>query len=304
METQTPSPQTGGLKLMTVFIVVLALHVAVIGGISAWHLFKGSDTTSEDLAKTEAGTQNKTEETTPANAAVTHDPATEAAVTTAIDNALAPTAQLRSEDAGLNEPVATAAVKGAVPAPLVASKLETVKPVVSAPVLTEAPPMQVPVVVAEVAAPAAKTVASYTVVKGDTLTKIAREHGMKVPDLKRINGLKADSLKLGQKLKVKSSAMTASVIPAPAAPVSAAVASKVSGSSYVVAKGDTVSKIARKFNTTPVAIMSANGISNPTKLKIGAKLVIPSGRNEMTETQPVAPIQIKTAESADLVMAK
>ena len=32
-----PQP-TGGLKLMTVFIAVLALHVVVIGGFTVWHL--------------------------------------------------------------------------------------------------------------------------------------------------------------------------------------------------------------------------------------------------------------------------
>ena len=33
--------QTGGLKLMTVFIVVLALHVVVIGGFTVYHLMSG-----------------------------------------------------------------------------------------------------------------------------------------------------------------------------------------------------------------------------------------------------------------------
>ncbi len=33
--------QTGGLKLMTVFIAVLALHVVVIGGFTVYHLMSG-----------------------------------------------------------------------------------------------------------------------------------------------------------------------------------------------------------------------------------------------------------------------
>ncbi len=32
---------TGGLKLMTVFVVVLALHVVVIGGMTTYYLLKG-----------------------------------------------------------------------------------------------------------------------------------------------------------------------------------------------------------------------------------------------------------------------
>jgi LysM repeat protein len=41
------SPQTGGLKLMTVFIVVLALHVVVIGGFTVYHLMSGGGTDAD-----------------------------------------------------------------------------------------------------------------------------------------------------------------------------------------------------------------------------------------------------------------
>ncbi len=42
--TDSKPQQTGGLKLMTVFIAVLALHVLVIGGFTVYHLMgSGSD---------------------------------------------------------------------------------------------------------------------------------------------------------------------------------------------------------------------------------------------------------------------
>src|SRR5471032_616564 len=44
--------QTGGLKLMTVFIAVLALHVVVIGGFTVYHLMSGGSSDS-DLATTD-----------------------------------------------------------------------------------------------------------------------------------------------------------------------------------------------------------------------------------------------------------
>ena len=44
--------QTGGLKLMTVFIAVLVLHVLVIGGITVYHLMSGSSSDA-DLAATD-----------------------------------------------------------------------------------------------------------------------------------------------------------------------------------------------------------------------------------------------------------
>jgi LysM repeat protein len=39
--------QTGGLRLMTVFIAVLALHVVVIGGFTAYHLMSGGSTDAD-----------------------------------------------------------------------------------------------------------------------------------------------------------------------------------------------------------------------------------------------------------------
>ncbi len=40
-DSNIKSQQTGGLKLMTVFIAVLALHVVVIGGFTVYHLMSG-----------------------------------------------------------------------------------------------------------------------------------------------------------------------------------------------------------------------------------------------------------------------
>src|SRR5271155_3255189 len=47
-DSNIKSQQTGGLKLMTVFIAVLALHVVVIGSFTVWHLMSGG-TTDADL---------------------------------------------------------------------------------------------------------------------------------------------------------------------------------------------------------------------------------------------------------------
>lgn len=46
-------------------------------------------------------------------------------------------------------------------------------------------------------------------------------------------------------------------------------------SSYVVKSGDTLSDIAKEFDTNVSTIAEANGISNPNRIYIGQKLVIP-----------------------------
>ena len=48
-----------------------------------------------------------------------------------------------------------------------------------------------------------------------------------------------------------------------------------SGKTHLVKKGDTITKIAKQYKVTQDALMSANSITDPTKLKAGANLVIP-----------------------------
>ena len=44
---------------------------------------------------------------------------------------------------------------------------------------------------------------------------------------------------------------------------------------HIVSKGETLWALSRKYGTTPSAIMKANGISDATKVRLGAKLKIP-----------------------------
>jgi LysM repeat protein len=48
-----------------------------------------------------------------------------------------------------------------------------------------------------------------------------------------------------------------------------------SGKSYVVQSGDSVFRIASRFKVNQTALMRANSISDPKKMKVGMKLVIP-----------------------------
>lgn len=59
------------------------------------------------------------------------------------------------------------------------------------------------------------------------------------------------------------------------AKLNASEQSKVSGKTHLVKKGDTVVKIAKQYKVTQDELMRANSITDPTKLKAGANLVIP-----------------------------
>lgn len=54
---------------------------------------------------------------------------------------------------------------------------------------------------------------------------------------------------------------------------------------YIVRKGDTLSAIARSYNTTVDAIASANGMRNPNYLQVGQVLHIPVKLDKPTNNQ-------------------
>jgi LysM repeat protein len=149
-----------------------------------------------------------------------------------------------------------------------------------------------------------ETQTTYTVVAGDTLRRIASKFNTSIASIEKANNLTSTSIiKVGQTLVIGSSAKaaaaaaqavetTAKAAPTPAVvakapPVKpAAVQEKAEAKplekpqitdekSYVVAKGDNPYSLAKKFNVTQAALMKANNIDDPKKLKIGQKLVIP-----------------------------
>jgi LysM repeat protein len=165
-----------------------------------------------------------------------------------------------------------------------------------------------PVAEAKPQAPAANAGQTYTVVAGDTLKRIASKFNTSIEALEKANNLTSTSIiRTGQILVVGKAASanaasapvkaepvphsqaTPSVVakPAPVQPVMAKTApaepvasakepaADSAGQSYVVAKGDNPYSIAKKFKVTQDALMKANNIDDPRKLKIGQKLAIP-----------------------------
>ena len=245
-----PQPQkTGGLKMMTVFIGVLALHVVVILGITVYHLFNSgsndpeliaADKTHKDVKVTPDdatvsdgtlpdGTASKTASTDSSETPITiPQPPANGGDTAASASAGTPAATPGTE-AAPGDTTATASTPSgpsAVSIPQPGANQPSGPIAQAGPVIT--PPATDSTANGETAidsptagvAPAtddAGGTTTYTVKSGDSLARIAHQHHIKIAALRAANhGVKSNLLQIGEKL----------TIPAPAlAPTPTAVAS-------------------------------------------------------------------------------
>ena len=99
----------------------------------------------------------------------------------------------------------------------------------------------------------------YTVKSGDTLSGIASKYNTTYQTLAEYNEIKNPNLiHIGQKIKIPTGNTT----------------EKSTVVTYTVKKGDTLSAIAKKYNTTYQKIAKDNGIKDPNKIYVGQKLTI------------------------------
>ena len=100
----------------------------------------------------------------------------------------------------------------------------------------------------------------YKVKRGDTLGEIARYYGVTVRDLMVANHLSSSQIYVGQRL----------YIPAGGSPTQAGCTNV-----YRVKRGDTLTKIANRYNMNVSALARANGISNASHIMVGQVICIP-----------------------------
>lgn len=99
-------------------------------------------------------------------------------------------------------------------------------------------------------------ITEYTVQPGDLLSFIASDFGVSMSSIIWANRLKnADSISPGQILKIPP----------------------VSGVIHTVAKNDTVSSIAKKYDVEEESILSFNGLPRSGELRLGDEIIVPGG---------------------------
>ncbi len=114
---------------------------------------------------------------------------------------------------------------------------------------------------------------NYVVQAGDSLSVIAKRYNMTVLQLKQLNNLTSDTIYIGQQLKVSTTNSTTTT-------------------SYIVQSGDTLSAIAKRYNTTVNAIMSANNLASDV-IYVGQRLTVVSAGGSTTGETAKSPTQVK-----------
>ena len=106
---------------------------------------------------------------------------------------------------------------------------------------------------------------AYVVKRGDTLWDIARAHGVSIRNIKRANSLTSNRIYTGRKLKIPVSSKD----------------SKGSGKYYTVRRGDSLTRISKKYGVSVRAIKKLNGLRGDT-IHPNMKLQIPQKTSSIT----------------------
>ncbi|MBI4211719.1 MAG: LysM peptidoglycan-binding domain-containing protein [Deltaproteobacteria bacterium] len=129
----------------------------------------------------------------------------------------------------------------------------------------------------------------HRVARGETMAKIAHLYGVSRSTLAQANGLRtASRVSPGIQLVVPIRGIRLASIREPLTPSRKQKDSETTSSSrYRVQKGDTLGRIAAKFNTSNRQLMALNKIKNPRGLRVGAVLKVPSkgGSSESTSSE-------------------
>ena len=112
----------------------------------------------------------------------------------------------------------------------------------------------------------------YIVQRGDTLYSIALKYNTTVDEIKRMNNLQTNTLSIGQELQLPNGKI----------PDENPIPDIDEESIYIVQKGDSLWKIAQKYNISVAELIEMNNLTDLT-LQIGQPLLVPQEEIESEE---------------------
>lgn len=154
---------------------------------------------------------------------------------------------------------------------------------------------------------------AIVVKSGDTLYALAKEHGLSVSELATLNGLTEPyQLSVGQKLLLKPKikpVKTADVLEVNRPKDMIQTTTRVELQEIVVARGDTLYSISRKYSIPVNDLAVMNDLTPPFELSVGQKLRVPNlakvsvARNAKTATGNVVKVEAKTVVAEKQITA-
>jgi murein DD-endopeptidase MepM/ murein hydrolase activator NlpD len=134
---------------------------------------------------------------------------------------------------------------------------------------------------------------TYTLKRGDTLSRVASKYHVPLKALTAANSAtipNPNRVREGQQVTVPDPKAAAVAV---AKPISTDASQAEDGSKlYVIAAGDTLGSIARRFNTTVAELVSRNGLSGPNALiREGKSLKLPAEASVPTPEAPLCPVK-------------
>jgi murein DD-endopeptidase MepM/ murein hydrolase activator NlpD len=129
---------------------------------------------------------------------------------------------------------------------------------------------------------------AVTAAQGETVESLALRYKVPEAALMQANGLSRNSvLKPGQRIVIPRRATAVPTIAAPVTKPAATAPKATAGVTHVVAPGETLLGVSRRYNKTPREIAAANQLKYDQPLKIGDRIVIP-GVAASKATAPIA----------------
>ena len=134
----------------------------------------------------------------------------------------------------------------------------------------------------------------YVVKRGDSFWKIAKTHGVTMQNLAAYNDMSLNKvLRIGEKLKIPPGGYVVKNAKATVKSAKKFRPAKVkpqprpSDGTYVVKRGDSFWKIARRYNLRTKTLLDANNMTGKETLRIGQKLIIRMGKNPVQRLLPL-----------------
>ncbi len=137
---------------------------------------------------------------------------------------------------------------------------------------------------------------SHTIRKDETLSAICRKYNINKTTILKVNNLRSAKLDPGQRLRIPYNMVQYHLLPDN---VQAIAYSKDSLILHKIKQGETISKIAKRYNVPPSMIVSWNGLASVHKIRAGQQLALYINRDTKKSSKTIYAGNLKKTESPD-----